>query len=127
MSLFRISPRTLVTENDPLGALEQPITCVTPSPEINLPIEPVQTIIVSDDPILFRSSVQRSATFEGSPPAPNKIHRSETVPAASVTSSLASLGSTLKIGFRYECSCVNLYFARCCAHFVLLFCIYVWN
>lgn len=100
-----MSPRTLVTENDPLGALEQPVTCcVTPPPENNNPpIEPVQqqqSVIVSDDPILFRTSVQRSATFEGSPPAQNKIHRSETVPAATVASSLASLGSSLKIGFR---------------------------
>lgn len=54
--------------------------------------------MLSDDPVLFRS-VQRSATFEGSPPAQNKIHRSETVPASTVASSLASLGSTLKIGF----------------------------
>lgn len=102
-----MSPRTLVTENDPLGALEQPsvTTCVTPPPpptsstENNPSNEPVQTVILTDDPILFRSSVQRSATFEGSPPAQNKIHRSETMPAATVASSLASLGSTLKIGF----------------------------
>lgn len=100
MDVFRVSPRMLVTENDPLGALEQPVTCVTPPPENNPPAEPVQTVILSDDPILFRSSVQRSATFEGSPPAQSKIHRSETVPAATVASSLASLGSSLKMGFR---------------------------
>lgn len=84
-----------------MGALEKPETCVTPPAEDSAPNASVQTEQLSDDPVLFRSSVQRSATFEGSPPAPNKIHRSETVPAATVASSLANLGSSIKLGFRY--------------------------
>lgn len=104
-NLYRISPRTPVTENDPLGALEQPdqptiITSVTPPPDCSQQVN--STAIPTDEPVLFRNSVQRSATFEGSPPAQNKIHRSETVPAATITSSLAGLGSSLKIGFRYS-------------------------
>lgn len=95
-----MSSRELVTENDPLGAFE------TPFPEIDtsqvradlIPTKEVHSI--TDDPVLFKSSVHRSATFEGSPPAQSKLQRSETVPAASVTSSLASLGSTFKLGFR---------------------------
>ncbi|KAJ8937661.1 hypothetical protein NQ318_011345 [Aromia moschata] len=58
---------------------------------------------------ITRSTVHRSATFEGSPPAQNKLHRSETVPAATVASSLASLGSSFKIGFsRYTPSRLSL-------------------
>lgn len=71
--------------------------CVTPPPENDL-----QQIKTNDEPILFRSSVQRSATFEGSPPSQSKIHRSETVPAASVASSLATIGSNIKLNFRYS-------------------------
>lgn len=89
-----------MTQNDPLGAFQLPLppkTCVTPPPE---PITDIKSPMLSDDPVLFKSSVHRSATFEGSPPAQNKIQRSETVPAATVASSLASLGSSFKIGFR---------------------------
>lgn len=94
-----------MTENDPLGAFELTEEETTQgnvnSLQENLPQSTSQHPIPTDEPILFRSSVQRSATFEGSPPAQNKIHRSETVPAASVASSLASLGSSIKINFRY--------------------------
>lgn len=103
VNICRIS-RTVVTENDPLGALDLSNE-ETPQENINSPEESLtqfisQHPIPTDEPILFRSSVQRSATFEGSPPAQNKIHRSETVPAATVASSLASLGSSIKINFR---------------------------
>ncbi|XP_031337524.1 DENN domain-containing protein Crag-like isoform X3 [Photinus pyralis] len=95
----KISPRTPVTENDPLGALEQPIeeeTKCLPTVEV---VHVNRTSVHTDDPVLFRSSVQRSATFEGSPPTQNKLHRSETMPAASIASSLAGIGSSLKMGF----------------------------
>ncbi|CAH0553707.1 unnamed protein product [Brassicogethes aeneus] len=98
----KMSPREVVTENDPLGAFEQPeaeaATARRPAkgPEPSAPTCPPA---LSDDPVLFKSSVQRSATFEGSAHAQSKIHRSETVPAATVASSLASLGSSLKMGF----------------------------
>ncbi|XP_065156643.1 DENN domain-containing protein Crag isoform X3 [Atheta coriaria] len=97
ISITKIS-RMLITENDPLGAFDDPPTPppITPPPEtINL----AQSNPLTDEPILFRSSVHRSATFEGSPPAQNKLHRSETVPAATVASSLASLGSSIKMSF----------------------------
>lgn len=97
----RIS-RTLVTENDPLGAfdLTDTVLQISQTPTTNSTSQTTYSM-PTDEPILFRTSVQRSATFEGSPPAQSKLHRSETVPAASVASSLASLGSTIKINFRY--------------------------
>lgn len=84
-----------------MGALEQPTVVMDNTPPPDLSQQVNLTPVPTDEPVLFRSSVQRSATFEGSPPAQNKIHRSETVPAATITSSLAGLGSSLKIGFRY--------------------------
>ncbi|XP_064212569.1 DENN domain-containing protein Crag isoform X3 [Tribolium castaneum] len=105
----KVSPRTLVTQNDPLGAFDQappPKTSITPPPE---PVQSNQNLLLTDDPVLFKSTVHRSATFEGSPPAQSKIHRSETVPAATVASSLASLGSSFKLGFsRYSPSRLSL-------------------
>lgn len=65
-----------MTSNDPLGALEQPILSPVPPPpppEDTPATSPPNNL--SDDPILFRSSVHRSATFEGSPPSQSKIHR----------------------------------------------------
>ncbi|KAF5299327.1 hypothetical protein FQA39_LY02500 [Lamprigera yunnana] len=100
----KISPRTPVTENDPLGALEveqqiEEVNCVPPLENV----QQINRTVPTDEPILFRSSVHRSATFEGSPPTQNKIHRSETMPANSITSSLAGIGSSLKISFsRYS-------------------------
>ncbi|KAK4881396.1 hypothetical protein RN001_004715 [Aquatica leii] len=100
----KISPRTPVTENDPLGALEieqevEEVNSVRTSDNT----QQMNRAIPTDEPILFRSSVQRSATFEGSPPTQNKIHRSETMPGNSITSSLAGISSSLKIGFsRYS-------------------------
>lgn len=93
---FRTSPRTLVTENDPLGALDQPIEEIPSQPDLPPPIS-YSNPPPTDDPILFRNSVHRSATFEGSPPTQNKLHRSETVPAAMVTSGFASIGSSIKM------------------------------
>lgn len=96
----RVSPRTPVTENDPLGALQQPSTPPPTAPTSEMTFQ--SPVIPTDTPVLFRSSVQRSATFEGSPPTQTKgLHRSETVPASSVTSSLASLSSSLKMNFRF--------------------------
>lgn len=89
--------RTLITENDPLGAFElsEADIQITTSTTTNSTAT-IQNSVPTDEPILFK----RSATFEGSPPAQSKLHRSETVPASSVTSSLASLGSSIKINFR---------------------------
>ncbi|KAJ8979141.1 hypothetical protein NQ317_016760 [Molorchus minor] len=53
----RVSPREVVTENDPLGAFEepQPTTLITPAPtEVTPSIMTNSTI--TDEPILFRSS-----------------------------------------------------------------------
>ncbi|XP_072394333.1 DENN domain-containing protein Crag isoform X1 [Diabrotica undecimpunctata] len=103
--------REVITENDPLGAFTVPL-------EETASTQPSQTADssytrnssnLSIEPVLFRSSVQRSATFEGSPPSQNKLQRSETVPAATVASSLASFGSSLKLGFsRYSPSRLSL-------------------
>ncbi|KAG5889364.1 hypothetical protein JTB14_009157 [Gonioctena quinquepunctata] len=107
----KVSPREVVTENDPLGAFEQP---PEETPTISNNNQSVDSSFLKNsnmtvEPVLFRSTVQRSATFEGSPPAQNKLHRSETVPASTVASSLASLGSSLKLGFsRYSPSRISL-------------------
>nr|CAH7749959.1 unnamed protein product [Callosobruchus chinensis] len=100
----KVSPREVVTKDDPLGALEidNESLQVTVSPTSNIEIPPLASAVadtLTDEPRLFRSSVHRSATFEGSPPSQSKLHRSETVPAATVASSLASLGSSFKLGF----------------------------
>lgn len=87
-----------MTENDPLGAFEQEPPVIE-TQERQKDVQAPPTNVLTDDPVLFKSSVHRSATFEGSPPSQSKLHRSETVPAATVASSLASLGSSLKMGF----------------------------
>nr|XP_023017327.1 DENN domain-containing protein 4C isoform X2 [Leptinotarsa decemlineata] len=105
----KVSPREVVTENDPLGAfVEQPPEETPASPnDLNFDSRIKNDMTV--EPVLFRSTVQRSATFEGSPPAQNKLHRSETVPASTVASSLANLGTSLKLGFsRYSPSRLSL-------------------
>ncbi|XP_026462581.1 C-myc promoter-binding protein-like [Ctenocephalides felis] len=98
----KTSPRTPVTSNDPLGALDRP---PTPEPAPVLPENVVLTQnnneLLSDTPQLFKG--QRSATFDESLHLGKSLHRSETVPANSVTSSLASLGNSLKLSFgRYS-------------------------
>ncbi|KAL1505338.1 hypothetical protein ABEB36_004927 [Hypothenemus hampei] len=113
VSPTKMSPRELITENDPLGALQHAIvksmtenqSKETDSVQTHSEIRPVLT----DEPVLFRNSVQRSATFEGSPPSQNKLHRSETVPASTVASSLANLGTTFKMSFsRYTTQRLSL-------------------
>ncbi|BFG01693.1 DENN domain-containing protein Crag [Drosophila madeirensis] len=111
----KISPRTPVTQNDPLGALnEEDSSTSTPTQQKQegLAQEQEQQAqsqtqpdgnIYSDKPILFRG--QRSATFDESTQIGKSMHRSETMPVASsgVTHSLANIGSSLKFTFgRYS-------------------------
>ncbi|KAH8289587.1 hypothetical protein KR054_007452 [Drosophila jambulina] len=106
----KISPRTPVTQNDPLGALNEEESAgttagVQPAAEEQqeqLPRQ-VDSSLYSDKPILFRG--QRSATFDESTQIGKSMHRSETMPVASsgVTHSLANIGSSLKFTFgRYS-------------------------
>lgn len=98
-------------QNDPLGALAEETAAV--AAERRLPADvrspsapPPSTTdkhqlhnnnhMYSDQPILFKG--QRSATFDESVHL-GKMHRSETMPAATLTSSLAGLGSSLKFSF----------------------------
>lgn len=95
---FRISPRTLVTQDDPLGALndETDETVQVPAaqePE-NLEHLEAKKHLYTDQPVLFKG--HRSATFDESVHMNKSMHRSETMPVNSVTSSLANLGSSLK-------------------------------
>lgn len=103
---FRLS-RTVVTENDPLGALidnetdeiiqvqqSQPMT------EEQLEKARIHEAMFSDQPVLFKG--HRSATFENASNLNKGMHRSDTMPTQSITSSIASIGSSLKFGFRYE-------------------------
>ncbi|KAH8291608.1 hypothetical protein KR018_006748 [Drosophila ironensis] len=105
----KISPRTPVTQNDPLGALneEESASSATPTQtqpaDQTLPHTQMDSSIYSDKPILFRG--QRSATFDESTQIGKSMHRSETMPVASsgVTHSLANIGSSLKFTFgRYS-------------------------
>ncbi|XP_022900538.2 DENN domain-containing protein Crag isoform X1 [Onthophagus taurus] len=104
----KTSPRTVVTENDPLGALDKPE--IEEEPPVNIESSPISysNPPPSDDPVLFRNSVQRSATFEGSPPTQNKLQRSETIPSAMVTSGFASIGSSIKMLSRYSTARLSL-------------------
>ncbi|XP_076260425.1 DENN domain-containing protein Crag isoform X2 [Rhynchophorus ferrugineus] len=107
----KISPREVITENDPLGAFNQPTEepPKNPSNETHSVPSSDTNPVLSDEPVLFRNSVQRSATFEGSPPSQSKLHRSETTPAVTMTSSLANIGSSLKISFsRYTTQRLSL-------------------
>ncbi|XP_066252860.1 DENN domain-containing protein Crag isoform X1 [Euwallacea similis] len=107
----KVSPREVITANDPLGAFEQLIDAISDNgakENQSVPITETNPVL-SAEPVLFRNSVQRSATFEGSPPSQNKLQRSETVPAATVASSLVSLGSSFKISFnRYTSQRLSL-------------------
>jgi len=96
--LIRISPRTPVTKNDPLGALN--VSEIISIEEVNRhPSEEQREELnmYSDKPVLFKG--QRSATFDESVQLNKSIHRSETMPGTSVTSSLANIGSSLKFNF----------------------------
>lgn len=105
-TFHRVTSRILVTQDDPLGALN----------DLNVPETNSQTkktdpgqknltnnnhindTIYTDTPILFKG--HRSATFEDSMQLSKNMHRSETMPNAnSVTSSLANLGTSLKLNF----------------------------
>ena len=92
--------------NDPLGALNEDndeVIVVQEQTEINdkapLNNNNINNSVYTDQPILFKG--QRSATFDESISLNKSMHRSETMPASSVTSSLASLGSSLKFSFGY--------------------------
>lgn len=97
----RISPRTPVTQNDPLGALNEDDEIIEIEQQKQQPIIDLahnnNNIIYTDQPILFKG--QRSATFDDSTQLNKSLHRSETMPASSLTSSLAGLGSSLKFSF----------------------------
>lgn len=111
-SFDRISPRTLVTQDDPLGALkdsnehgaiQEGRSCTPESKGASQQSNTHQAnsnnnTIYSDQPILFKG--QRSATFDDSVQLNKSIQRSETMPATNaVASSFVSLGSTLKFNF----------------------------
>ncbi|KAL7744055.1 hypothetical protein ACLKA6_001279 [Drosophila palustris] len=100
----KISPRTPVTQNDPLGALNEEEATPTQQqpemqPEMGAATAVLNSNMYSDKPILFRG--QRSATFDESTQIGKSMHRSETMPVASsgVTHSLANIGSSLKFTF----------------------------
>uniref|UniRef100_A0A6P4EWU8 DENN domain-containing protein 4C isoform X2 n=1 Tax=Drosophila rhopaloa TaxID=1041015 RepID=A0A6P4EWU8_DRORH len=101
----KISPRTPVTQNDPLGALNEEESAASATPPQHAQQEQQQSqsqidsSIYSDKPILFRGP--RSATFDESTQIGKSMHRSETMPVASsgVTNSLANIGSSLKFTF----------------------------
>uniref|UniRef100_A0A182Q8N5 UDENN domain-containing protein n=1 Tax=Anopheles farauti TaxID=69004 RepID=A0A182Q8N5_9DIPT len=101
----KISPRTVVTQDDPLGALndndtDEVETANRDSSKKALEQNPSSSnsTIYTDQPILFKG--QRSATFDDSTQLNKSMQRSETMPMTSaVTSGFGSLGSTLKFNF----------------------------
>lgn len=88
----------MVVQNDPLGALNEDdeVAEVAPPPPQTENYNNNNTMY-TDQPILFKG--QRSATFDESMHLNKGIHRSETMPAATLTSSLAGIGSSLKFSF----------------------------
>lgn len=102
-SPLKVSPRTPVLSDDPLGALSEPSAAATPAPPpapADDPPPPKHELSVS--PKLFH---RRTNSFQDEPTeqTTGKLHRSETVPAGSVSSSLVSLGNSLKNSFgRYS-------------------------
>ena len=100
----RISSRTVVLENDPLGALldNEPdeiiqVQQTQPLTEEQQEKARIQQAMFSDQPVLFKG--HRSATFDDSSSISKGMHRSETMPVQSITSSIANIGSSLKFGF----------------------------
>uniref|UniRef100_W4VRF4 Putative calmodulin-binding protein crag n=1 Tax=Corethrella appendiculata TaxID=1370023 RepID=W4VRF4_9DIPT len=96
------SPRTIVTQDDPLGALnddqEETIAVQEAVDKLSLNNHNhCNNTIYTDQPVLFKG--HRSATFDDSTQLNKSMHRSETMPVASVTSSLATFGSSLKFSF----------------------------
>ncbi|XP_055601760.1 DENN domain-containing protein Crag-like isoform X1 [Uranotaenia lowii] len=115
VSPTKVCNRTLVTQDDPLGALNDTEELL----EVQQSVEKMSingggttnggnhfqahnNTIYTDQPILFKG--QRSATFDDSLQLNKSMHRSETMPVtSSVTSSFASIGSSLKFNFgRYS-------------------------
>lgn len=100
--VFRISSRSQVVQDDPLGALkeneeQEEVVAVVPTPlEIDLNLN--NNTMYTDQPVLFMG--QRSSTFDNSLHFNKSIHRSETMPAVTLTSGLAGIGSSLKFSFR---------------------------
>ncbi|CRL08126.1 CLUMA_CG020952, isoform A [Clunio marinus] len=100
----KILSRTVVLENDPLGALldtdqDETVDIKKSTPMTSEQIEKarIQKAMYSDQPILFKG--HRSATFENASNLNKGIHRSETMPTQSFTSSISNFGSSLKFGF----------------------------
>lgn len=97
----RVSPRTPVTQNDPLGALmeeeEELIKIEKTGVETKNSFLIKNNTIYTDQPILFRG--QRSATFDESTPMYKSMQRSKTMPPSSVTSSFAGFGQSFKLSF----------------------------
>ncbi|XP_036319544.1 DENN domain-containing protein Crag isoform X3 [Rhagoletis pomonella] len=101
----KISPRTPVTQNDPLGALNEELqdqstptnTVHTKETASEQHGESNNSTMFTDKPILFKG--QRSATFDESTQLNKSMQRSETMPGSSVASSLANFGSSLKFNF----------------------------
>jgi hypothetical protein len=58
----------------------------------------IHEAMFADQPVLFKG--HRSATFDDASHLNKGIHRSETMPMQSITSSIANIGSSLKFGFR---------------------------
>lgn len=92
----------MVTENDPLGALIDEPDEILELQQIPKTIDELEKMRIqhemySDQPVLFKG--HRSATFDESSNINKGIHRSETMPMSSITSSFANIGSSLKFGF----------------------------
>uniref|UniRef100_A0A336K1N9 CSON010684 protein n=1 Tax=Culicoides sonorensis TaxID=179676 RepID=A0A336K1N9_CULSO len=109
-SPVKIPSRVIVTEDDPLGALnlngsmehEDPKKSNSDQNHHTNNNNNINDTIYTDTPILFKG--HRSATFEDSMQLSKNMHRSDTLPNANtVTSSLANLGTSLKLNFgRYS-------------------------
>lgn len=100
MSPKRVPPRTLVTENDPLGAFdddkENQTTILQSKRNASEPhVIARNDSMFSDQPILFKG--QRSATFDESMNASKQ--RSRTLPSTSASVNFAGIGSSFKFNF----------------------------
>ncbi|XP_026750235.2 DENN domain-containing protein Crag isoform X2 [Galleria mellonella] len=96
-SPLKVSPRTPVLSDDPLGALNlDAVSPVAPPTVTDESPPPAPRHEYSVSPKLFH----RRSSFQDDPPEPQG---SETAPGGTVSSSLATLGNTLKISFgRYS-------------------------
>lgn len=102
LSPKRIPPRTLVTQNDPLGALNDDKDIRVPSDKLTENAELGKTqksnSMFSDQPILFRG--QRSATFDEAISSSQSMQRSRTLPSTSTSANFAGIGTSFKFNFR---------------------------